>query len=212
MTRYLLTTVLAFGCGTESPQTCELGQSQGCTCASGGSGTQSCDDGLFGECEMCGPVDPDPSVVNFRVEIIPIFEKSCGSGSAACHARNQYAADQNMDCRSWLTLEDADLGAKFYSGPNNGKPTGCPDLSLHERLVMIDPWVCEVGAFYVKPGDPVNSFVMQKIDGMGPNGTPLCAVPGTPSVQMPPAESQFKLSVADRVLIQQWIQEGALDN
>lgn len=224
MTRYLLATVFVLGCGTNGggggggddtgdPPLCELGQSQGCTCASGGNGTQFCDDGgNFGECGMCGPVDPDPGAVNFTAEIIPIIERSCGSGATACHARNQYAANQPMDCRGWLTLENANLGAQFYSGPNMGNSTGCPDLSLHERLLTIDPWECAPGAFYVKPGDPVNSYVVQKMNGQGPGGTPLCSEGGAPSVQMPPADSLFTISAADKALIEQWIMEGALDN
>lgn len=216
MTRYFLAMVCALGCGTDTgsagddtpPGTCELGQSQGCTCASGGNGTQFCDDsGNFGECGMCGPVDPDPTKVNFKAEIIPILDRSCGSGSTACHARNQYNANQNMDCRGWLSFENADIGSVFYAGPSAGQPTGCPDISLHERLTTIDPWECAPGAFYIKPGDATNSYVMQKI-----NGGPLCSEGGAASVQMPPSDSQFTLSAADKTLIQQWINEGALDN
>lgn len=217
MTRYLLAMVCVLGCGTDggggggdddNPPLCELGQSQGCTCASGGNGTQFCDDsGNFGECDMCGPVDPDPNKVNFKAEIIPIIERSCGSGATACHARDAYGANQGMDCRGWLSLENADLGSMFYAGPNAGDPTGCPDLSLHERLTTIDPWECAVGAAYIKPNDPANSYVMNKI-----NGSPLCSEGGAPSVQMPPSDSTFTLSAADKALIQQWIAEGALDN
>jgi hypothetical protein len=220
MARYLLTTmfVLGVGCGggggsDDDPGTCTLGEPQGCTCTSGGSGTQFCDDaGNFGECGMCGPVDPDPNAVNFRAEIIPIMVRSCGSGSTACHARNQYAATQNMDCRGWLTLEDADLGSEFYSGPNMGNATGCPDLSLHARLMSIDPWECAPGEKYIVPGNPTDSYVMHKLNGSGPNGAPLCSEAGAPSVQMPPSDSLFTLSAADKNLIQQWITEGALDN
>lgn len=87
MTRYLLAVVFVLGAGCgggddDDPGTCELGQSQGCSCTSGGNGTQFCDDsGNFGECGMCGPVDPDPNAANFRAEIIPIMVRSCGSGS-----------------------------------------------------------------------------------------------------------------------------------
>ncbi len=216
MTRYLLATMLVLGCGTsgggdddtDDPLLCELGQSQGCSCTSGGNGTQFCDDGgNFGECGMCAPVDPDPGVVNFKAEIIPILERSCGSGSMGCHARNQYGASEKMDCRGWLTLENAELGSVFYSGPAVGDATGCPDLSLHERLLTIDPWECASGAKYVVAGNPTNSYVMQKI-----NGAPLCSEGGAPSVQMPPSDSLFTLSATDKALIQQWITEGALDN
>lgn len=100
-----------------------------------------------------------------------------------------------------------ELGSEFYSGPNTGSATGCPDLSLHSRLMSIDPWECAAGAKYVVAGSPTNSYVMQKI-----NGAPLCSEGGAPSVQMPPSDSQFTLSPTDKNLIQQWIAEGALDN
>src|SRR5689334_20759480 len=111
MTRISLVLVLALGCGTDTgggggdDAGCLLGVTQACTCASGGQGTQTCDDnGVFGACDMCAPVDPDPARVNFQAEVVPVLERSCGAGSSACHARNQYAANMSMDCRGWLTL------------------------------------------------------------------------------------------------------------
>lgn len=211
-----LTFVFGIGCGTDGSPTpggdddglCTLGQAQGCTCDSGGAGTQFCDDtGVFGTCASCGPVDPDPNKANFKAEIIPIFERSCGSGSSACHARNQYNASSAMDCRGWLSLENASIGSVFYAGNMAGQPTGCPDMPLHDRLMQIDPWECAVGSSYVAAANPAGSYIINKI-----NGTPLCSEGGAPSVQMPPADSTFKLTAADKALIQQWINEGALDN
>lgn len=214
MTRRLLAIAFAFavGCGTDTggggggdDAVCTLGQAQACTCTTGGEGTQVCNDsGVFGACGMCAPVDPDPGVANFQAEIVPVLERSCGATSGLCHARNQYAANSTMDCRGWLSLENASLGSKFYAGDMAGQPTGCPDLTLHERLMQITPWECDVGSSYVRPGDPARSYVMNKIDG-----APLC---GSPSVQMPPSDSTYTLSAADKALIQQWITEGALDN
>jgi len=204
------------GCGTDAGPgggggddgVCNLGQSQGCTCTSGGQGTQFCNDsGAFGECQMCGPVDPDPGLANFKSEIVPILERSCGATSSACHARNQYAANVGMDCRGWLSLENASLGSVFYAGTMAGQSTGCPDMTLHERLTQIQPWECAAGSSYVKASDPAGSYVMNKI-----NGAPLCSEGGAPSVQMPPSDSTYTLSAADKALIQQWITEGALDN
>ncbi len=214
MTRALLVVAVIAGCGTsgggggDDDGVCALGESEACTCTSGGEGTQLCDDsGVFGECSMCGPVDPDPTKVNFKAEIVPIFERSCGATSSACHARNQYAATINMDCRGWLSLENASIGSQFYSGTMTGQSTGCPDMTLHERLMQIDPWECSAGASYVKPSDPTGSYVMNKI-----NGTPLCSENSAPSVQMPPSDSTFTLTATDKAKIQQWIAEGALDN
>ncbi len=63
---------------------------------------------------MCGPTDPDPNAVTFKAEIVRSWNAR-GSGTTACHARDQYAATENMDSRGWLTLENADLGSERYS-------------------------------------------------------------------------------------------------
>lgn len=218
MTRFVFAMIiLGTACGTDvqsgggddvQPAGCETGATQGCTCANGGLGVATCSDtGDFGACAQCAPPDPDPTKVNFQAQIVPILEKSCGAGDGACHARNQYAATQNMNCRGWLTLENASLGSVFYSGPNVGKPTNCPDKTLYQRLTTIVPWECAAPAFYIKSNDAAKSYVINKI-----NGAPLCAEGGAPSVQMPPSDSLYKLSAEDKALIQQWIAEGALDN
>jgi hypothetical protein len=207
----VLAFVLAIGCGTDvgvgggDDAVCTRGQSQACTCSTGGEGTQVCDDtGVFGACAMCAPIDPDPGRANFQAEIVPILQRSCGAGSSACHARNQYAANASMDCRGWLSLENAALGSTFYAGDMAGQPTGCPDLPLYERLMQIQPWECDTGSSYVRASDPARSYVMNKIDG-----APLC---GTTSVKMPPSDSAYTLSDGDKALIQQWISEGASNN
>jgi hypothetical protein len=216
MTRFVLAILfLGAACGTD-PQTsgdddtggCETGATQGCTCATGGLGVQTCSDsGAYGACEQCAPPDPDMTKVNFQAQIVPILEKSCGAGNTACHARNQYGAAVNMNCRGWLALENVPLGAKFYSGPNEGQSTGCPDKTLYQRLTQIIPWECAAPSYYIKASDPAKSYVMNKI-----NGSPLCSEGGAPSVQMPPSDSMFTLAAADKALIEQWIVEGALDN
>ena len=214
MTRlfFVMTPLIALACGTDptggDDGGCELGATQGCTCATGGIGTQICGaSGSFGACGMCAPPDPDPTRVNFQAEIVPIFERSCGAGNTACHARNQYGASSTMNCRGWLTLENAALGSQFYGGDKNGQSTGCPDRTLYQRLTSIIPWECPVPSYYIKSSDAARSYVMNKI-----NGAPLCSEGGAPSVQMPPSDSLFTLATADKALIQQWISEGALDN
>ena len=214
MTRFVLEFIfLGAACGTD-PTTgdddtgCETGATQGCTCATGGLGVQTCDAaGAFGACEQCAPPDPDPTKVNFQAEIVPIIEKSCGPANGACHTRDQYAANVGMGCRGWLTLENASLGSKFYGGTKDGQSTGCPDKTLYQRLTTIVPWECPVPSYYIKASDAAKSYVMNKI-----NGSPLCSEGGAPSVQMPPSDSMYTISTADKALIQQWIAEGALDN
>ena len=213
MTRLALAMILLAACGTD-PQTgdddgtCEPGATLGCMCATGGLGVQTCSaGGEFGACDQCAPPDPDPDKVNFQAQIVPIIEKSCGPGNTACHARNQYAAWSNMQCRGWLALENEPLGSKFYSGDKIGQTTGCPDKTLYERLMTIIPWECPPPSYYIKASDAARSYVMNKIDG-----APLCSENGAPSVKMPPEDSMYTLAAEDKALIQQWIAEGALNN
>lgn len=216
MIRSVVIALCVLGCGTEpdpgggggSGSSCgEPGFTQACTCANGGIGTQICDGVDFGACGMCAPPDPDPSKVNFRAEVVPIINRSCGSGDMACHKRDAYAAIQNMDCRGWLALEDTALGSKIYAGPTAGAATGCPDRPLYERLMELAPWECSATSKYVAPGDPARSYFMNKIDG-----APLCPVPGGMSEQMPPPMSMYTMTEADKAKIKQWIIEGGLNN
>ena len=197
--------------GTEPPGTCTLGETVACDCSPGSVGSKTCDDsGQFGTCGNCSAPDPDPMKVNFRAQVIPILNRSCGtSGVSGCHARDAYGANRNQDCRGWLTLEDAALGSKFYSGAMNGQSTGCPDKTLYERLTQIDVWQClTTSVAYVTAGDLSKSYIVNKIDGVN-----MCKESASStSEQMPPSDSMYTLSAADKAVIKQWIMEGALNN
>lgn len=197
--------------GTEPPGTCTLGETVACDCSPGSVGSQTCNDnGEFGACGNCAAPDPDPTKVNFQAQIVPIIDRSCGTnGVTGCHARDAYGASSTQDCRGWLTLENESLGSKFYSGPKKGQATGCPDKPLYERLTQIDVWQClTTSVAYVTPGDLSKSYIVNKLDGVN-----MCKESASsPSVQMPPSDSMFTLSAADKALIKQWIAEGALNN
>lgn len=206
--------IMLAACGTDSgtePTTeCTAGETMACECAPNSAGTMTCGaDGTFGACGQCATPDPDPARVNFQTEIVPILNRSCGTNNSACHRREAYGATLNMDCRGWLTLENESLGSKFYSGPRNGQSTGCPDKTLYERLTEIDVWQClNTSVAYVTPGDVSKSYIVNKL-----NGVNMCRESATsPSVQMPPSDSAFTISAADRALIERWITEGALNN
>lgn len=158
----------------------------------------------------CGDEDPDVegetganAMPVFESDVLPIFERSCGSGLADCHRREAYNANVNADCRSWLSLEDAPLGSVFTAGGNVGQPTQCPDLGLWDRLLM-DAWMCgppiagdEPNVAYVVPCDPDNSLLYRSMVG------PLCA---NMENLMP------KGGIADPMeveTIRRWIENGA---
>jgi hypothetical protein len=212
---WIIGVVMAGACGTEpTPEPggeCTPGERVACQCAADSVGTMMCDsDGFFGACGDCSAPDPDPTRVNFQAQIVPILNRSCGTnGVTGCHARDAYGANKNFECRGWLTLENASLGAMFYSGMLAGQSTECPDRPLYERLTQIDVWQClSTSVAYVTPGDVSKSYIMNKL-----NGVNMCKESATAkSEQMPPMESMFTISAADKALIQQWITEGALNN
>ena len=214
MNRLALMLGFLIACGTDSPDPggeCTPGETAACDCSAASTGTMTCGaDGTFGTCGQCSDPDPDPARVTFQAQSVPIFNRSCGtSGVGGCHARDAYGAAVDQDCRGWLTLENAALGSQFYSGQREGEATGCPDLPLYERLTQIDVWQClTTSVAYVTPGDVSRSYLINKL-----NGVDMCSEnPNVPSKQMPPADSLFTISAADKALIQQWIQEGALNN
>ncbi len=212
---FVIGALAACGGDTAGPTgDCSPGETMTCDCSATSAGTMTCGaDSVFGACGQCSIPDPDPQKVNFQAQIAPIFAKSCGTGVNGCHGRDAFGANAPMDCRGWLTLENESLGAMFYSGTMQGQSTGCPDMSLYERLMTLAVWQCTNGTTaYVKSGDVAGSYLMDKI-----NGTNLCKESASSiSEQMPPPQvdnpTPFRLSAADKALIEQWISEGALDN
>lgn len=221
MKRYLLILSFAIGaCGTDTAPggpmgDCTPGETMACVCSPTSTGTMTCGaDARFGACGQCSSPDPDPLKVNFQAEIVPILNRSCGTGVTGCHGRDAYGASRTMECRGWLTLENEALGSKFYSGPQNGNTTGCPDMTLYQRITQLKVWQClNTTAYYVKAGDVSKSYILNKLDGVN-----MCQEsPSSPSEQMPPMQppenpDPFVISAADKSLIRQWIVEGALDN
>ena len=154
-----------------------------------------------------GPgTDWDGGAVSFSAHIIPLFERSCGTGNSACHVRDAYGASSAKACRGWVTLENAPLGAQFYSGPQMGQATGCPDRSLYDRLTQLDAWQEPGGQLrkYVKPGDSANSYLFNKIAG-GPYGDDR---PGVASEPMPPPP-RATLTATEIAMVKKWIDTGA---
>jgi hypothetical protein len=137
----------------------------------------------------------------FEDDIVPIFTASCGAGNNACHSEVAYAATSNQGCRGWLSLKNAAIGSQIYGGTDDGKPTGCPDTPLYERLLQLGAWE-ECGSAvkkYLVPCDVEASYLFDKI-----NGGPYCGPP--PSNPMP---ADKPLNPGDRETIRAWILAGA---
>jgi hypothetical protein len=138
-----------------------------------------------------------------ETDIVPIFMKSCGAGDNACHSEVAYGAAKDQNCRGWLALKDAPLGAQYYGGMLDGQSTGCPDRTLFERLTELDAWqVCGDNLKrYIVPCDVDASYLFDKIDD-----GPYCGEgPGKMSAPMPNGKV---LDPAERELIRAWILAG----
>lgn len=145
-----------------------------------------------------------PSEVRFQRDVVPIFNKSCGTANDACHNRKPFAANQMFDCRGWLSLENAAIGAMIYAGDRAGESTGCPDMPLHYRITQLAPWQCSPTSRYIAPGDVASSYIIDKIKGVD-----LCPDGNVPSKQMPPSDSTFTISAQDLATLEAWIEAGA---
>ena len=145
------------------------------------------------------PVDP-----TFTRDMVPFFQRSCGTTNVECHSRAVFNANRDFGCRGWLTLENATLGAAYNSGPMAGQSTGCPDRTLYERLVGAACQECSgSNPRLVAPGDPTNSYLFRKI-----NGGPYCPFPfsTSPSSPMPMVGT---LTPAEIDMVRRWIANGA---
>ncbi len=133
-----------------------------------------------------GPVDA--GAVSFEDHIVPLFERSW--------RHHERGLPRPRGLRR--------VGAKFYGGANDGKPIGCPDRPLYDRLTLLEEWQTPSGQpiRYVKAGEPTNSYLYNKIAG-GPVGDDN---PGVPSQSMPP---QGPLAATDIAMVKKWIESGA---
>ena len=180
-------------------------------CGKDGTSNTDIDSGMV---DAAAPIDGvPPTVVQFQRDVVPILNRSCGTGTDGCHNRKTYGANLNMDCRGWLTLENAALGSIFYAGSRAGQSTGCPDKTLHQRLMTIDVWQCQTGARrkYAKANDVAGSYIMDKL-----RGTNLCNEDGQttlsskmPPLPGPPPEQAFTIPAGDIMTIENWITSGA---
>jgi hypothetical protein len=171
------------------------------------------------------PPDGPPAVVSFRKDVVPSLVQSCGSITAGCHNNDQAVGrimPQFGPCKViWFSAVDGPVGAKYYSGLNVGQPTGCPDLSLYERLTQLHSMLCDAPTWsqrpqYVVPGDLQKSLLYQVIAG-DPSLGGRCLANGLPVTKMPKVDPVLLPNgvplTADKIQkVRDWIMQGALNN
>jgi hypothetical protein len=163
-----------------------------------------------------------PAPVSFQRDIVPALVTGCGSMDSACHNRDQAVGRYGSPyfCQvAWLSTENAPLGAFFYSGPNAGKPTGCPDVALYQRLTALKSMLCGSTTtktqLYVVPRDLGRSLLYQVVAGADPSMGGTCKDGnGAPVGRMPKAPYDV-LKIWDAAQIKKladWIMAGAPNN
>jgi hypothetical protein len=196
----------------------------GTTGGQGGRGGAGGTGGTGGGGGTAGP-DAGTVVVSFRNDVAPVLVQTCGSTTSGCHNSDQAVGrimPQYGPCKViWFSSVDGPVGATFTSGPNVGKPTGCPDLGLYDRLLQLHSMLCEGSTWsqrarYVVPFDLQASLLYQVIAGdptMGgkcsANGMPVAKMPKIDPVVLPNGAS---LTPNDILKIRDWIMQGAPNN
>ena len=164
------------------------------------------------------------AVVSFRTSVVPVLGATCGSNSGGCHPAAQ-ATGRTMaqfgPCKViWFSGVDAPLGA-YSNYPTNTVATGCPDLSLYDRLMQLHSMLCDGATWqdrarYVVPGDLQKSLLWQVINGDSSFGG-KCTENGSPVTRMPKIDPAINpggraLTSAEIANIRDWILQGAQNN
>lgn len=204
------------GCGSSGGDG-PAAESQAGTSAGGGANTA-------GSAATTGG-DTSGAEVSFQNDVVPSLVKSCGSTTTGCH-NNDQAFGRNMPqfgpCKViWFSAVDEPIGAKFLSGASNGQSTGCPDVSLYDRLLTLRSMLCDKPSWdqrphYIVPNDLKQSLLYQVIAG-DPTFGGQCAALGVPVRRMPLVDPKIlpktvPLSDAEIANIKNWILQGAKDN
>jgi hypothetical protein len=169
-----------------------------------------------------GPTNND---VSFRTDVVPLLVNSCGSTTTGCHNSDQAVGrimPQFGPCKViWYSAVDVPVGSTYISGPNQGQPTGCPDLDLYERLMELYSMLCEAPSWeqrarYVVPGDLDKSLIYQVIAGDASMGG-VCTSEGMPVRKMPLVDPEIlpngvELKDDGVAKIRDWILQGAKNN
>ncbi len=202
------------------------GSSTGGQVSAGGMGGQvntAGDSGTAGSAGSAGAGGSQP--VSFQNDVVPSLVASCGSTTAGCHNNDQAVGrimPQFGPCKViWFSAVDEPIGATYFSGPNQGQPTGCTDLTLYERLMDLHSMLCEAPSWdqrkkYVVPGDLDNSLLYQVLAG-DPSMGGACTNMGTPVGVMPKVDPTVLPNgvplTADKIAkIRDWILQGAPNN
>ena len=164
------------------------------------------------------------TVVSFRTDVVPALVATCGGNAGGCHPAAQ-ASGRTMaqfgPCKViWFSPVDAPLGA-YSDYPTNNVPTGCPNLSLYERLMQLHSMLCDgatwqARAKYVIPGNLQTSLLYQVISGDASFGG-KCTVNGSVVNRMPKIDPAINpggrpLTNAEIGKIRDWILQGAQNN
>jgi hypothetical protein len=157
-----------------------------------GCGSESDDgDGTSGGCFDYSTFTADEPVTELRADALPILQTSCGIAGGTCHG-----------------IPNNDLPGQHYLG--EGITVTMTDDQIAEILAQnVNQASVKGGSMrLIVPGDPENSFVMAKVDGLC--GGNLECTGGDCGDPMP--QTGGALSAANKDVLRRWIAQGAQDN
>jgi len=201
------------------------GTAAGAAGTGGGASGSTGGAGTMGSAGTTGTGGTTTAVVSFKRDVAPSLVQTCGSTTVGCHNNDQAVGrimPQFGPCKViWFSAVDGPVGAKYFTGPNAGQATGCPDLSLYERLTQLHSMLCDAStwsdrAMYVVPGNLQKSLLYQVVAGDASFGG-KCSANGAPVARMPKVDPTVLPNgvplTADKIQkIADWITQGAQNN
>jgi hypothetical protein len=135
--------------------------------------------------------------VSFGGDVMPIFNTNCAIGGARCHGDPAVVASSRPFLGYFDGAPDAGAIASVRDGLIGVKSSEDPSMNL------------------VTAGEPVQSFLMHKMDGDQCTLISDCMVPGSyrPNCGVfMPYQAPSILDVAKRDVVRRWIGQGAQSN
>jgi hypothetical protein len=137
------------------------------------------------------------ATVSFAQDVMPIFRRSCSTGSAMCHG------DPGV-----TTTGKGTGGNRAYLGP----PYSAGDPATILAGLVGQPSFEDPSMNVVSPGSPTTSYLMLKMDGALSPLAPACASGALGQCGAPMPMGGQLLPQATRDMVRSWIAQGALND
>jgi hypothetical protein len=161
-------------------------------CGSGGGAGTGGSGGGGAACFDPAGFDGMTPPTHFAADVLPILRSSCGVSSTCHGASTPPSAPQH-----------------FFGPPMSAGDVGADQIQAILKGIVGQPAVEEPDMDVVKPNDIQNSFILQKLDGLG---CPTLECSATASCGLPMPLGLPQLPAAKRDVLRRWIAQGAAND